>query len=295
MISVGTPKPPNFRHARLQGVVYRQTYGMLIPKLQDPLFDFGPTQRSTPTMCPSDMDSSGKTSNLTLAPVKPDLGLSSTSAPPALPAAVYFVEDKAHLLKIDIPNKKRTPLPNSRPSRPLTVYAEDVSSKYPSNGRKRALGSGEGEDEADCDIRAAKRSCPIPQSAPTNVAWSLDENKEIKPPVSFVQLARVAILNSEEQVLTLDGIVASIKTEYAYYHLLHSDKAWKASIYNGLRSSKAFEKVGKSTVIKTQKWQVKAEYHSEDMPVRKHTCKRRSPVPFAVRFVRPYTWSNPPS
>lgn len=190
-------------------------------------------------------------------------------------------------------NEKRTPLPNSRPGS-LPTYTEDSSPKSSYNGKKRALNRGDGEDETDPVVRAPKRCCKGLQSPPSDVDWSTDENKDNKPPVLFVQLARNALLKSEEQVLTLDGIIASIQTDYAYYRLSHDDDAWKASIYNGIRSSKVFERVGKSTVIYVQRWKVKDEYRTERTYARKCTSRGRSQVPFAVQFAVPYTWSNPP-
>lgn len=272
------------------------------------------------TTSPPTMESSGKPSHLTLPPFsRPGLGLASSRVLPALRSVIPFQEKQTPSVLLAIhpmarlpvvekppvssdtqdvrmedipsskrllpagamPQKKRTPLPNSRPSGALLIPHE-ASSKHPSNGRKRpsATCSSDGEDDADSDIRGSKRSCQGHPTPVNDVDWNLDESKDIKPPVSYVQMAKTAILGAPEAVLSLDGILAFITANYAYYRLLHDNNTWKKSVYNGLRSCKAFEKVGKSTMIYSQRWQVKAEYRAVNMPVRKPA---RVPFPGPVR------------
>jgi hypothetical protein len=273
------------------------------------------------------MESSGKPFDLKLPPFRPRIGLVPPTVLPALRDVIKFQDSQTPsvLLAVDaiarspavekspvssgtqgiamedtsslkwlLPagvgsNKKRTPLSNSRPLGALFV-PYDVSSRHPSNGKKRPRASGDEEYVPDSEVRAWKRPCQGHPTVVDDVDWSLDENKDIKPPFSYVQMAKTAILNSREAVLALDGILAFITANYAYYRLLHDKKALKKSIYNCLRSCKSFEKVGKSTVTNAQRWQVKAGSRVENMPVWKPTLG----VPFQAKFARPYTWSNPP-
>ncbi|KUI68418.1 hypothetical protein VM1G_04648 [Cytospora mali] len=261
-------------------------------------------------MFPSTMDPSGKPADLTLPPFRPGLNLATATTLPPLRDVISFLHEVVKkapvssdtkgvemkdvevegcvkesasssegLLPVAVaPTKKRTPLPNSRPSGALPVEFKGASSKYPSNDRKRPRAGSDEDDGTDLDIRASKRSRQGQSTFTNNVDWNLDENKSTKPAVSYVQMAKDAILSTPEKVLSLEDILTFITANYAYYRLLQDQAAWKSSIYGALRASKAFEKVGKSTVS-AQWWRVKAEYHAMQKP---------------ARWARLYTLSNPP-
>ncbi|KUI54987.1 hypothetical protein VP1G_02331 [Cytospora mali] len=256
------------------------------------------------------MDPSRKPADLTLPPFRPGLNLASVTSLPPLRDVISFLHEVVKkapvssdtqvvemkdvevegcvkesasssegLLPVAVAStKKRTPLPNSKPSGALPVESNGVSSKVLSNDRKRPRAGNDEDDGTDSDAHASKRSRQGQSTSTNNVDWNLDENKSTKPAVSYVQMAKDAILSTPEKVLSLEGILTFITTNYAYYRLLQDQAAWKSSIYGALRASKAFEKVGKSTVG-AQLWRVKVEYRAMQKP---------------VRWARLYTLRNPP-
>ena len=62
------------------------------------------------------------------------------------------------------------------------------------------------------------------------IDYSLDSSKDIKPQCSYASMITWAILSTEDQALSLNGIYNWIKAHYAYYRLVNSgwqvSKAW---------------------------------------------------------------------
>lgn len=234
------------------------------------------------------MEFPGKLSELTLAPLRPASNLASTTVLPALRDIIPFpqgrklstqrvdedamairpilnraslssgpnnveMQDAQYsrpLLAVTGPSKKRTPLPISRP-----LESEQ-------NGRKHWRSDPEAETETDAEVRPAKRICQrhLPPTIDTDL--SLEENRDTKPPYTYVHLAKSAILSNPEGVLSLNDIYAFISCHFAYYRFLPETTAWQKSIRHALRTSKAFQKVGLKTSWASM-WEVKAEYRGK--------------------------------
>ncbi|KAI1004454.1 hypothetical protein K3495_g3761 [Podosphaera aphanis] len=97
-----------------------------------------------------------------------------------------------------------------------------------------------------------------------DVDLSSDVNKHIKPSYSYSQLISQAILDTEDEKLTLNGIYNFIMEKYAYYrHQLGG--GWQNSIRHNLSLNKAFEKVARETNEpgKGMKWHIKDDHRDE--------------------------------
>ncbi|KHJ35426.1 putative fork head domain-containing protein [Erysiphe necator] len=97
-----------------------------------------------------------------------------------------------------------------------------------------------------------------------DIDLSLDTNKHIKPSYSYSQLISQAILDTEDEKLTLNGIYTFIQDKYAYYrHQLGG--GWQNSIRHNLSLNKAFEKVARDTHEpgKGMKWHIKDDHRNE--------------------------------
>ncbi|KAF1971294.1 hypothetical protein BU23DRAFT_471200 [Bimuria novae-zelandiae CBS 107.79] len=89
-----------------------------------------------------------------------------------------------------------------------------------------------------------------------DIDYSQDSTKDIKPPHSYAQLIGQAILQSDEQMLTLSNIYEYIKDHYAFFR--HANTGWQNSIRHNLSLSKSFEKVARRTDEpgKGMKWKI---------------------------------------
>ncbi|KAF9741372.1 hypothetical protein PMIN06_006458 [Paraphaeosphaeria minitans] len=89
-----------------------------------------------------------------------------------------------------------------------------------------------------------------------DIDYSQDSAKDIKPPHSYAQLIGQAILQSEEQMLTLANIYEYIKEHYAFFRVTNS--GWQNSIRHNLSLNKCFEKVARRTDEpgKGMKWKI---------------------------------------
>ncbi|RKF64128.1 Fork-head transcriptional regulator 2 [Erysiphe neolycopersici] len=97
-----------------------------------------------------------------------------------------------------------------------------------------------------------------------DIDLSRDSNKHIKPSYSYSQLISQAILDTEDEKLTLNGIYTFIQDKYAYYrHQLGG--GWQNSIRHNLSLNKAFEKVARDTHEpgKGMKWHIKNDHRDE--------------------------------
>ncbi|EPX72286.1 meiotic forkhead transcription factor Mei4 [Schizosaccharomyces octosporus yFS286] len=81
-----------------------------------------------------------------------------------------------------------------------------------------------------------------------------------KPPCSYATLIGLAILQTPDRQLTLNGIYTWIRNTFRYY--LNHDGGWQNSIRHNLSLNKAFVKVGKSKgkVSKGHYWTIDPEY-----------------------------------
>ena len=116
----------------------------------------------------------------------------------------------------DLPNADSQELDNqdslavvsSKPGRRRTPV------KSPANGTKRK--------------RSAEKKSPaygrgIMLESTEDIDYSLDESKDIKPGNSYAGLIAHAILSTEEEMLTLNGIYDWIKRNYSYYRFSKSN------------------------------------------------------------------------
>lgn len=89
-----------------------------------------------------------------------------------------------------------------------------------------------------------------------DIDYSQDSAKDIKPPHSYAQLIGQAILQSEEQMLTLSNIYEYIKDHYAFFR--NTSSGWQNSIRHNLSLNKCFEKVARRTDEpgKGMKWKI---------------------------------------
>ncbi|KAJ4304536.1 transcription factor [Kalmusia sp. IMI 367209] len=89
-----------------------------------------------------------------------------------------------------------------------------------------------------------------------DIDYSQDSAKDIKPPHSYAQLIGQAILQSEEEMLTLANIYEYIKEKYAFFR--HTNGGWQNSIRHNLSLNKCFEKVARRTDEpgKGMKWKI---------------------------------------
>ncbi|RKF79591.1 Fork-head transcriptional regulator 2 [Golovinomyces cichoracearum] len=97
-----------------------------------------------------------------------------------------------------------------------------------------------------------------------DIDLSLDSNQHIKPSYSYSQLISQAILDTDDQKLTLNGIYTFIQDKFAYYrHQLGG--GWQNSIRHNLSLNKAFEKVARDTNEpgKGMKWHIKDDHRDE--------------------------------
>ena len=79
---------------------------------------------------------------------------------------------------------------------------------------------------------SAKRRSPgykrgIMMESTEQIDYSLDSSKDIKPSCSYASMITWAILSTEDQSLSLNGIYNWIKDHYAYYRLINS--GWQVS------------------------------------------------------------------
>lgn len=135
-----------------------------------------------------------------------------------------------------------------------------------------------------------------------DIDYSLDSNRELKPPYSYATMIAQAILSAEDEKLTLNLIYQWIMEKYAFYR--HSNSGWqvsslslpvgnvlftnsgdKNSIRHNLSLNKAFEKIPRRTDEpgKGMKWQIVAA-HREDYTKRaarpsKNAGQRTSSAP----------------
>ncbi|EPQ65658.1 BgtA-20921 [Blumeria graminis f. sp. tritici] len=97
-----------------------------------------------------------------------------------------------------------------------------------------------------------------------DIDLSQDSNQHIKPSYSYSQLISQAILGTEDEKLTLNGIYNFIMEKYAYYrHQLGG--GWQNSIRHNLSLNKAFEKIARDTNEpgKGMKWHIKDDHRDE--------------------------------
>ncbi|KAH8653472.1 fork head domain-containing protein [Xylariales sp. PMI_506] len=99
---------------------------------------------------------------------------------------------------------------------------------------------------------------------PNDVDLSLDENKHIKPLFSYAQMITQAIISTNEQKLTLNGIYNYITGHYAYYRH-QPPSGWQNSIRHNLSLNKSFSKAPRTTDEpgKGMKWQLVPEQREE--------------------------------
>ncbi|KAF2834942.1 fork head transcription factor, partial [Patellaria atrata CBS 101060] len=97
------------------------------------------------------------------------------------------------------------------------------------------------------------------ESTEDTVDYSLDENKDIKPPYSYAVLIAQAILSAEDEQMTLNNIYEYIKKHYSYFR--YSEKGWQNSIRHNLSLNKSFDKVPRKTDEpgKGMKWMIHPE------------------------------------
>ncbi|CZR54414.1 related to forkhead protein [Phialocephala subalpina] len=97
-----------------------------------------------------------------------------------------------------------------------------------------------------------------------DVDLSLDSNSHIKPSYSYAQLISQAILDADDEKLTLNGIYTFIQDKYAYYrHQLGG--GWQNSIRHNLSLNKAFQKIARTTDEpgKGMKWHIVPAHRDE--------------------------------
>ncbi|KAJ5887862.1 transcriptional regulator family: Forkhead [Penicillium taxi] len=95
------------------------------------------------------------------------------------------------------------------------------------------------------------------------IDYSLDANKDLKPPYSYAVMITQAIFSNEEEKLTLNSIYSWIMARYAFYR--HSTSGWQNSIRHNLSLNKAFVKVPRRTDEpgKGMKWMIAPESRDE--------------------------------
>ena len=95
------------------------------------------------------------------------------------------------------------------------------------------------------------------------IDYSLDSAKDLKPPLSYATMIGQAIMNSDEEKLTLNNIYGWIMEKYAFYR--HSQTGWQNSIRHNLSLNKAFEKIPRRTDEpgKGMKWQIVPSHRDE--------------------------------
>lgn len=120
--------------------------------------------------------------------------------------------------------------------------------------RKRPLVRSDG-DEADPGVRVSKRRCRRRPDLVKDVDWNLEVHKDIRPPYTYVELAKMAIVSTPEKAMSLESICAFIAANYAYYRLQYTSK-WKMGVNGALSRSKEIKLVYHATRINLHVWKV---------------------------------------
>lgn len=155
---------------------------------------------------------------------------------------VFLEKIKAHKAAVKLtqdPGSNRPTFPNMQtqyPSMQVAYYPQPPpGSQNPFNGQySHAHAAAWGQRPATPDSSAkkaasmsAKKRSPgyrkgIMMESTEQIDYSLDSSKDLKPACSYAAMITWAILSTDEQALSLNGIYEWIKEHYAYYRLVPS-------------------------------------------------------------------------
>jgi forkhead protein FKH len=120
--------------------------------------------------------------------------------------------------------------PSSHPRHKQSSQA--YSHQFTSTPGRPQPGTPLGVRSAEKDPRARGSPTVYPRGmmldSTEDIDYSLDSNKDIKPPHSYAQLIGQAILSSPEEMLTLANIYQFIRDKYAFFR--HTNAGWQVRL-----------------------------------------------------------------